>query len=131
MSDYHLTTIQVRGWFTTGTLDIILENVSTLNYEHLKMENKGLLSVSHNTKPHTKAQSKNKNFISKKHSTNLALGSSCSLTAVRSLSVNFLHLSSRENIYGERGCDRATKSMSNITLFLRTSSSCRKILALN
>lgn len=127
MSDYHLTTIQIRGWFTTGTLDIILENVSTLNYEHLKMENKGLLSVSHNTN----AQSKNKNFISKKHSTNLALGSSCSLTAVRSLSVNFLHLSSRENIYGERGCDRATKSMSNITLFLRTSSSCRTILALN
>lgn len=57
----------------------------------------------------------------------LALGSSCSLTWVRSSSVNCLQRSLRENMYGDKGWDNATKNMSHIVLFLRTSSSCKEI----
>ncbi|KAJ0494759.1 hypothetical protein HanIR_Chr12g0601111 [Helianthus annuus] len=58
--------------------------------------------------------------------THLAYGSICSLTSTRSLADNCLQRSFRENIYGDNVCDNATKSMSNIVLFLRASSSCRK-----
>lgn len=58
------------------------------------------------------------------NSTNLYFGSICSLTPTRSLSVNCLQRLSREYMHTERGCEDVTKSSSNITLFLRASSSC-------
>lgn len=58
--------------------------------------------------------------------TNLFSGSILSLTSTRSLSVNRLHFSSRILMHTESGWHNFTKSMSNITLFRRTSSSFRK-----
>lgn len=58
--------------------------------------------------------------------TDLAIGSSCSFTWTRCSSVSCLQRSLREKIYGERGWASDTKSISNITLFLRASSSCRE-----
>lgn len=55
---------------------------------------------------------------------NLAPGSSRSFTEILSLSVMCLQRSSRENIYGDSVWDNDTKSISDIVLFLRDSSSC-------
>lgn len=59
--------------------------------------------------------------------TYLCSGFIFSLTSVRSLSANGLQRLSREYILTERGWEDVTKSMSNITLFLRASSSCRNV----
>lgn len=66
----------------------------------------------------------------KSRKTNLAPGSRRSLTRTLSLSVMCLQRSSRENMYGDRVWDNDTKSMSDIMLFLRASSSCIKLIYL-
>lgn len=61
-----------------------------------------------------------------KNYANLFSGSILSLILARSSSVNLLHFSSRILMHTERGWHNFTKSMSNIMLFLRTSSTLKK-----